>query len=135
MGGDNIKQPFTIGDATKRKKKRSKKQEKGWAKRNIGGRERPASGAKWYAKGDVESGEGDYKFLWENKYTDKQSFRVTSKDWQKIKEEALKEGKIPGMAIQLRPQVTHEQEDLVVISAGDFEGILKELNKEEEKNE
>lgn len=61
-----------------------------------GGRRQPASGAKWFAKGDLRA----HGFLIDDKFTDAGSFRVTREMWQKIEREAAQTP--PGLRPSLR---------------------------------
>lgn len=67
-------------------KRRSQKQEKSVAK-NFNAKTVVASGALWGAKGDVRND----KFLIECKTTEKDYYSITTKVWEKIEEEALKD--------------------------------------------
>ncbi len=79
------------------RKLRSKKQEKRVAS-ELKGRTQPASGALWGAKADVRSD----LFLVECKTTSKSFYRLTFNVWNKIYNEALKDGmRIPVMCIDL----------------------------------
>jgi hypothetical protein len=71
---------------TKDVKKKSKKQEDRTAK-DFGGKVTPASGALDSAKGDVKTP----FFLIENKYTDKDFYKLELKTWKKIEKEAIKD--------------------------------------------
>ena len=82
----------------------------------FGGKRNKGSGNKWYAPGDVRS----EKFLFENKQTSARSFRVSSKLWNKIYEEALFSYRIPVLAIQM-PDI-----ELIVISKEDFKNLLQD---------
>lgn len=63
--------------------RRARKSEEAAAK-TLGGRRQPASGSKWYAKGDLRAN----GFLIDDKYTDDKSFRITVEMWRKIESEA-----------------------------------------------
>lgn len=67
-------------------KRKSQKQEKSVAK-SFGARPTAASGALWGMKGDVRSD----KFLIECKTTEKSFYPVTTKVWEKIEDEAIKD--------------------------------------------
>lgn len=67
-------------------KRRSQKQEKSVAK-SFNARPTVASGALWGMKGDVRND----KFLIECKTTEKDYYSITTKVWEKIEEEALKD--------------------------------------------
>ena len=84
--------------ARSNEQKRSRRQEHITAK-EINGRTTPASGSRWYSKGDIRSD----KFLIECKTTTKDSYRLTAKAWEKIYKEALRDGlREPVMRIDLR---------------------------------
>lgn len=67
-------------------KRRSQKQEKSVAK-DFNARPTVASGALWGMKGDVRND----KFLIECKTTEKNYYSITTKVWEKIEDEALKD--------------------------------------------
>jgi hypothetical protein len=87
----------------------SQRQEKSIAKK-IGGRVVPASGAFWSRKGDARSDD----LLVEAKTTDKASYSIKRATWDKIRKEALLDGRIPVLAIQIQGR------DLVVLDQEDF---------------
>lgn len=92
-------------------KKRSQKQENSVAK-TFGGRVTAASGALWGMKGDVRSD----KFLIECKTTEKDYYTLTSKTWEKIQEEAIKDHmRTPLMMIDLK-----DRDRYVVFRPKDF---------------
>jgi hypothetical protein len=70
------------------------------AAKQEGGRRQPASGSRWFAKGDVRAN----GFLLDDKYTDDASFSLTAKDWRKITAEALQTppGLLPSMRISIK---------------------------------
>ena len=87
-------------DATmfKQVKKRSIKQEKNTA-RELCGRLTPASGARWHSKGDIRT----QNFLVECKATEKDYYNLNYKVWDKIKDEAVRDGlRTPVMRIDLQ---------------------------------
>lgn len=93
-------------------KRRSQKQEKSVAK-DFNARLTPASGAKWGQKGDVRSD----KFLVECKTTEKDYYSLTSKVWEKIEEEAIRDHmRIPLMAIDLE-----DRDRVIVFRPQDFD--------------
>jgi hypothetical protein len=55
----------------------------------LGGKVQPGSGSAWYAKADVKS----QRFATECKYTDKQQYTLKLSDIDKLRREALFEGK------------------------------------------
>lgn len=86
-------------------KKRSQRQERSVAK-DFDAKVVVASGALWGAKGDVRSD----KCLIECKTTEKPYYSVTSKVWEKIEREALKDGmRTPLLIVDL------EDRDRVVV--------------------
>lgn len=97
-------------------KRRSQKQEKSVAK-DFSAKTVVASGALWGAKGDVRSD----LFLIECKTTEKDFYSVTTKVWEKIEEEALKDGmRRPLLIIDLR-----DKDRYVVFNPNQFE---KQMN-------
>lgn len=79
------------------KKRRSQKQEKDVAK-SLNANTALASGALWFQKGDVRND----KFLIECKTTKKNYYRVTTKVWEKIEDEAIRDGmRIPLLIVDL----------------------------------
>jgi hypothetical protein len=86
-----------------------KKQEKRLAKKVSGSRP-AASGAFWTRKGDVRSED----LLIEAKQTDKKSFSLVGTVWDKIRREALLDGRMPVLAVQI------QNRNLVVIDEEDF---------------
>jgi hypothetical protein len=106
--------PFSFGDNTpKQRRKRATKQEERLAKL-VGGKAQAGSGAVWSAKGDVK--QEDY--LFENKYTEKESFRLSVELWQEIEKKAMiaESGRKPAMHIEIGKSKTR----LVVMSEEDF---------------
>jgi hypothetical protein len=90
-------------------KTKSQKQERTFAK-EVGGRTTPASGAFWSRKGDVRTGE----FLMELKCTDKGSISISKAVWEKIRREAILDGRTPALVLQIQDR------NLVVIDQEDF---------------
>lgn len=79
-------------------KKRSQLQERAVA-RDLSAKTIIASGALWNAKGDVRN----EKFLIECKTTEKDFYSVTSAIWNKIEEEAIRDGmRTPLLVVDLR---------------------------------
>jgi hypothetical protein len=87
----------------------SREQERSVAK-SIGGLTVPASGAFWARKGDARSDD----LLVEAKTTQAASFSIKRVVWEKIRKEALLDGRIPVMAIQIQGR------NLVVLDEEDF---------------
>ena len=99
------------------KKRRSQKQEKSVAKQ-FDARLTPASGAKWNAKGDVRSD----NFLIECKTTEKDTFILTARTWEKIEREALRDHmRIPLLIIDLE-----DKDRVVVFNPKDFNTSIPE---------
>lgn len=107
--------PFSFGeDTTRKKKKKSDKQERLLAQR-VGGKTQAGSGNQWHSKGDVE----DKEFLIECKYTKHKSFRVSVELWEEISEKAFTMGgKTPAMEILLGEG--QENLKLIVLSEDDY---------------
>jgi hypothetical protein len=81
------------------------------------GKLRPRSGGLWFAPGDVSTEE----FLIDCKTTDKKSYSITEKTWDKIHTEALKCRKLPCLSIQLSNGT-----EVVVLDKNDFLSFFKE---------
>lgn len=79
--------------------KRSKLQERSTAN-DINGRTQPGSGNQWHSKGDVKSAH----WLVECKTTQQSSFRITDLMWKVLRLNALREGKIPALQIDLQEE-------------------------------
>jgi len=77
----------------------------------FSGKKRPRSGGAWHMPGDLKN----EMFLFECKTTDKQSFSISEKIWNKIYNEALKCKKIPCLSIQIKDKI-----ELVVLDKNDF---------------
>lgn len=93
-------------------KRRSQKQEKSVAK-DFDARTVVASGALWGAKGDVRND----KFLIECKTTQKDFYAVSTKVWEKIEEEALKDRmRIPLLVVDL-----HDSDRYVIFNPNQFD--------------
>lgn len=89
-------------------KKKSKAQEVRTAK-EFGGKTQIASGALWTAKGDVRTGGertssfNETDFLIENKFTDKSTYRLERKIWEKITNEAIQDNfRTPLMQVDIQ---------------------------------
>lgn len=92
-------------------KRKSQKQERSVAN-TFNARLTPASGALWGAKGDVRND----KFLIECKTTEKSSYTLTAKVWEKIHEEAVRDHlRIPLLIVDLE-----DSERYVVFRPIDF---------------
>lgn len=92
-----------------------KKQEKRLAGKVQGSRP-AASGAFWTRKGDVRSED----LLIEAKTTDKASYSIKKQIWEKIRREALLDGRMPVLAIQIQDR------NLVVLDEEDFLALRSE---------
>ena len=100
----------------------SRKQERDIAS-DLGGRPVPASGAFWHRKGDARSQE----FLVEAKRTDSASLSIKRQIWDKIRREALLDGRIPVLALQIqdRKLAVLDWEDFLALTERDLgEGQL-----------
>ena len=96
-------------------RKRSQKQEKKVAKQ-FNGKQVIASGSLWFADSDVRTD----KFLIECKTTEKDYYSLTSKVWEKIEKEALKDRmRIPLMAIDLEDKYR-----VIVFRPKDFDSSI-----------
>jgi hypothetical protein len=87
----------------------SRKQERDVAA-DLHGRPVPASGAFWSRKGDARSDE----YLVEAKRTDKASLSIKRAVWDKIRREALLDGRTPVLALQIQDR------NLAVLDWEDF---------------
>ena len=70
--------------------------------KETGGKVQPGSGSSWRAPEDVrgpldESGDG---YLDQHKFTDSGSFRITAKEWRKIRANARRAGREPRLIIE-----------------------------------
>lgn len=96
-------------------RRRSRKQEKEVAK-VFGGRENIASGSFWWSKSDVRTD----RLLIECKTTKKDYFILYARLWDKIREEAIKDGlRIPLMAVDLQDKYRY-----VIFDPNDFENDI-----------
>ena len=77
---------------------------------DLGGRTVPASGAFWARKGDARNED----FLVEAKRTDKASISIKKQVWDKIRREALLDGRYPVLALQIQDR------NLAVLDWEDF---------------
>lgn len=103
---------------SKQVKKKSQKQENQVAF-DLGGKVTIASGALYFQKADVRTD----KYLVECKYTDKGFYSLTTKTWEKIRSEAIKDGlRIPVMQIELYGGV----HSFAVMDINDFEAEFEE---------
>ena len=82
----------------------------------FGGRRQKRSGGLWFQPGDVKLKE----FLIDDKQTDKESFSVTKKIWQKIYHEALMNQRKPCLSLQIQDL------EVVVLDKNDFLSWFKE---------
>jgi hypothetical protein len=111
--------PFSFGEGdSKQRRKRSNKQESRLADM-VGGRAQAGSGAPWSSKGDVKQED----FLFECKFTDHESFSVSTKLWAEIKYKAMiaQSGRKPAMQLE----IGKEKLRLVVLSEEDYLELLK----------
>ncbi len=97
---------------------------KQWEKKEIkdakkyGGRRTPRSGGIWFIPGDVTTKD----FLIENKTSKHERFGITAIIWKKIRNEALKNGRMPCLSIQFG----EEQLELVILDKADFDTFFVE---------
>lgn len=94
-------------------KKTSQKLEKILAQ-NLGGKTTPGSGAFGFHKGDVISD----VWLAEHKYTDKTSYRLNFKTWDKIEQEAFGRNKLPLMEIVINQST--DPIKIIILKVFDF---------------
>jgi hypothetical protein len=83
--------------------KRSKAKEQALAKQH-GGVRQPGSGNTWSRKGDVtvpRSSDDGPDYLFEHKYTDKQSYSLKATDLENHEEHAVMEGRVGVFVIEL----------------------------------
>jgi hypothetical protein len=97
----------------------SQRQERGLAA-SLGGRSTPASGAFWHRKGDVRSD----RYLVEAKQTAKQSISIAKPVWEKIRREALLDGRVPVLALRIQDR------DLAVLDMEDFLGLAADAERD-----
>lgn len=76
----------------------------------IGGKPTAGSGAFWSRKGDARADD----LLVEAKRTDKASYSIKKAIWEKIRREALLDGRMPVLALEIQGR------NLVVIDEEDF---------------
>lgn len=95
--------------------KKWQKKEKSDAK-EFGGYVQKGSGNTWSAPGDVKTD----RFLIDSKQTDKKSYSVSIKTWDKLYEEALFAKKLPILSLKI------QDVEVVVLDKEDFLKILRE---------
>jgi len=83
----------------------------------FSGRVTPRSGGFFSFPGDVKSEE----FLIESKFTEKKSFSVSRRLWEKINHEAIKSRRIPILSIELAGNGV----ELVILDKNDFLSLFK----------
>lgn len=103
----------------KRIKRKSQKQESKTA-RDFGGRILPGSGAIEGMKGDARTSihsDGvfnDRDYLIENKFTESDGYVLNERTWNKIKQEALRDGmRIPLMQVDIEPS-PYEKHSIII---------------------
>ena len=81
------------------------------------------------------------KFLWDNKYTEKKSYRINGEDWEKLRDDA-RDGYLPGMQIEIRNPSFNKIIRLVVLEENDFlflrdsiDLLTEEVNKWKEQED
>jgi hypothetical protein len=73
----------------------NKRDELDWTRR-TGGYQQPNSGRTWFRKADVR----DEDYLWDCKETEKGSYTINLKEWEKLGRQARKEnGRMPGLKV------------------------------------
>lgn len=98
---------------SKQKSQRSEKQ----AAKLYKGRTQMASGAISHSKGDVRTA----RYLIEDKITDKQSYAVTRKVWDKIAKEGLQVGKQPLLRITINGKTLIVCDEVLFLTLADNE--------------
>ena len=95
--------------------------------RQFNGRVTPRSGGFFSFSGDVKA----ESFLIESKFTEKKSFSVSGKLWEKINNEAIKNRRTPMLSIELAGVGI----ELVILDKNDFLSLFKRdgVNKEATK--
>lgn len=79
----------------RRQNARSRAQERQIA-REVGGRVQAGSGSSRRAPQDIKSDDD----LYQVKYTDKDSYRLTNAEWDKVRKDALTHGREPAMIVE-----------------------------------
>lgn len=79
----------------RRQNARSRAQERSIA-RDVGGRVQAGSGSSRRAPQDVTTDAEMYQI----KYTDKDSYRLTSAEWERVRKDALTHGREPAMIVE-----------------------------------
>lgn len=97
--------------------KKHQKQERDVAA-DLGGLTVPASGAFWSRKGDARSDE----YLVEAKRTDNASISLKRSVWEKIRREALIDGRTPVLAVQIQDRnlAVLDWEDFIALTERDM---------------
>lgn len=81
----------------------------------FNGRRQKASGSYWAQPGDVKSD----NFLIDSKQTDKASYSISKKTWDKLYEEALFSYRYPVLSLLIQDL------ELVVLSKEDFQKLIQ----------
>ena len=94
---------------------------------DFNGKETIASGRTWSDKGDVKTRD----WMIDSKYTEKKSYSVSLKTWDKLYEQALMSFRLPMLSLQIQDL------ELVVVNKEDFVELLnaKKENEENKKKE
>lgn len=82
--------------------------------KSFGGKRVKGSGNKWNAPGDVKTD----TFLIDSKQTEKKSYSISLKTWDKLCSEALFSYRIPLLSIQIKDK------ELIVMEKGDFQKLI-----------
>jgi len=78
-----------------RRRINNKQDEINWARRR-GGTTQPNSGRTWFRKADVR----DEDYLWDAKETERGSFTISLREWEKLTRQARREnGRMPGYKV------------------------------------
>ena len=131
--------PFSFGDKGKESGRRKKKAEKREDKKakETGGAKQPMSGGFKTAGGDVRESPSTVlsTFLWDDKFTENKSFRITLEMWEKLRDEAYSQNNLPALEIAIDPPRLKEPLELVVLEKEDFEELRQNAKKGEDNNE
>lgn len=86
--------------------------------KTFGGRRVKGSGNQWSAPGDVKTD----TFLIDSKQTEKNSYSISLKTWDKLCSEALFSYRIPLLSIQIKDKelIVMEKEDFLKLISQDF---------------
>lgn len=91
--------------------------------KEFGGSVNKSSGNQWYKPGDVTTD----LFLIDSKQTEKKSYSISIKTWEKLYGEALFSFKIPFLSLKMK------NTELIVLDKNDFKKILSACDTEKIK--